>query len=93
MTEAFSKGTPVIASGIGSMTEAVRQEENGVLFEVGDAEDLAVVLGQFPSPGAELDRLRAGSRACYERLYSSDVVYAKLMDIYSDAIREVRKTV
>ncbi|SEF52945.1 Glycosyltransferase involved in cell wall bisynthesis [Bryocella elongata] len=90
MTEAFSKGTPVIASDIGPIGAAVRPGDNGVLFRVGDDADLAEALARFPARGDALSQLRSGARADFDRQYASGVVYAQLMEIYAAAIAEVR---
>lgn len=90
MIEAFSKGTPVIASRLGSMAEVLADGENGVLFNVGEAEDLAAVLERFPALSSDgCRRLRAGARSQYERFYSNEVVYQRLMEIYADARRDL----
>lgn len=39
--EAFATKTPVIASNIGALNESVEQMKNGLLFEVGNSNDLA----------------------------------------------------
>ena len=39
--EAFASNTPVIASDIGALNEFVKHMKNGLLFRVGDANDLA----------------------------------------------------
>ncbi len=50
--EAFLTKTPVVASNIGGMAEYVRDGVDGLHFRVGDADDLARVLGRFLSePG------------------------------------------
>jgi glycosyltransferase involved in cell wall biosynthesis len=38
--EAFATKTPVIATNLGGMAEAVKHEENGLLFERGNSDDL-----------------------------------------------------
>jgi len=38
--EAFMAGVPVITSNIGGMAELVKHNNNGLLFKVGDSEDL-----------------------------------------------------
>jgi glycosyltransferase involved in cell wall biosynthesis len=38
---AFAAGVPVVATNLGGIAEIVRHEVNGLLFEPGDAEDLA----------------------------------------------------
>jgi glycosyltransferase involved in cell wall biosynthesis/SAM-dependent methyltransferase len=42
--EAFQSGTPVIASRVGGIPEAVTDRRNGLLFTPGDAQDLARVI-------------------------------------------------
>jgi glycosyltransferase involved in cell wall biosynthesis len=86
VTEAFAKGTPVIASALDPISSIVKDGETGVLFGVGDAAGLAAKLDAFPSPGTELARLRAGARMEYESCYADEVVYARLMEIYKAAL-------
>ncbi len=45
--EAFACGLPVIASNIGALPEAIRDGEDGWLFEPGDANQLAELLSRF----------------------------------------------
>ena len=58
--EAFLAGVPVVASRLGGMAEAVQDGENGLLFEPGDAADLARTLSCFQQDPRLLHRLRAG---------------------------------
>jgi len=44
LLEAFACGAPVVAGRIGSLAEVVRHGDNGLLFEAGDAADLARVI-------------------------------------------------
>ena len=84
--EAYSKGTPIIASDVGPASTIVKDGQNGVLFKVGDWGDLAGKLSAFPAVGEGLDGLRLSARQEYERCYSDDVVYRDLMKIYYSAI-------
>ncbi len=61
--EALACGVPVIASRAGGLGEAVRDGDNGFLFEAGDASALAKLLSRVHDEPALLDRLRAGIRA------------------------------
>jgi glycosyltransferase involved in cell wall biosynthesis len=60
--EAFVSGTPVVATRLGGMAEAVRHDECGLLFERGDAADLARALRRLVLESDLLDKLRAGIR-------------------------------
>jgi glycosyltransferase involved in cell wall biosynthesis len=42
--EAFSRGTPVVASQLGAMTELIDHDRTGLLFEAGNAFDLAAMV-------------------------------------------------
>lgn len=57
--EAFAAGIPVIASGIGALSEKVQHEVNGFLFTPGDVEALREVLDLLIENPARLENLRA----------------------------------
>jgi glycosyltransferase involved in cell wall biosynthesis len=56
--EAILTGTPVIASNFGGMAEFVRHGENGLLFRVGDSEDLARQMDFLLEDPSRIERLR-----------------------------------
>jgi glycosyltransferase involved in cell wall biosynthesis len=58
--EAFAAGMPVVATDLGGMSEFVKHEENGLLFEPENAEDLARQLRRVGEEPGLLERLRAG---------------------------------
>jgi glycosyltransferase involved in cell wall biosynthesis len=57
---AFAAGTPVVATNLGGLSEVVKHEENGMLFELEDAEGLAKQLRRLGGESGLLERLRAG---------------------------------
>ena len=57
--EAFLAGVPVVASRIGGIPEVVDEGRNGLLFQPGDAADLASVLTRLLREPPLLDALRA----------------------------------
>lgn len=61
--EAFALGIPVIASRIGALPDAIREGENGWLFEPGNAPDLADLLRRLHAEPHLLARARAGIKA------------------------------
>ena len=61
--EALAAGVPVVASRIGGIPETVRHEVNGLLFDPGDAGDLARQIRRLLDEPGLLDRLRAGAHA------------------------------
>lgn len=60
--EAFACGVPVVAARAGALAEAVRDGENGLLFEMGSAEGLAALLRGLDRDRPLLDSLREGIR-------------------------------
>ncbi len=58
--EAFAYHTPVIASRLGGMAELVQHDRNGLLFETGDAADLARQIQRLLAEPDLLARLQAG---------------------------------
>jgi glycosyltransferase involved in cell wall biosynthesis len=58
--EAFATNTPVIASNLGGMAEAVEHNVNGLLFESGNASDLKTKIVRFLDEPGLLAKLQAG---------------------------------
>ncbi len=58
--EAFAAKLPVIAADLGGMSEFVKPEQNGLLFEREDARDLGHQLERLATEPGLIGRLRAG---------------------------------
>lgn len=84
VVEALAVGTPVLATAVGGVAEVVRDGENGLLFESGDAEGIAAGIRRFFADGALRARL-AGAAAASVGAYDRDVVLARLEDVLSSA--------
>jgi len=83
--EAMSYGLPVIASRIGGLAELVDDGITGLLFEPGNADDLAKkvnLLWDNPHLCQKMG-IAGRNKACLE--YSKDVYYERLMAIYHSA--------
>jgi len=81
--EAFAKGTPVIASQIGAIAELVEHERTGLLFQPGDAADLAEkVEWLLIRSQAVMTQMRQAARAEFEAKYTAKHNYQQLMSIY-----------
>jgi glycosyltransferase involved in cell wall biosynthesis len=80
--ESFAKGTPVIASRIGALAEVVKDMRTGLLFEVGNAEDLAGKLRWCFDHPNELKGMRLLAREEYEQKYTASANYKRLMECY-----------
>jgi len=88
VVEAYSCGLPVIASRIGALAELVEHGKTGLLFEPGDAQDLARTLRWAQAHPVEMAAMGAHARARYEGQYTPDINYGQLLAIYRSAIDE-----
>lgn len=87
--EAFSAGTPVIASAIGQPANMIVDGFNGLLFEAGNTEDLKTKLNCFESlSDAEREQYRQNALASYQKLYTPEQNFSTLLDIYESLIAE-----
>ncbi len=84
--EAFAVGTPAAVSNIGPLPSIVKHGFNGVVFEAANPQSLlSTVRNAWQTPDL-LEQLGTGARQSFETLYTEDINYACLMDIYQAAI-------
>ncbi|GIZ51033.1 glycosyltransferase [Noviherbaspirillum aridicola] len=91
IVEAYSCGLPVIASRLGSLADIVRDGVTGLLFNPGDAADLADKMAWAEAHPEEMMRMGRAARAEYEAKYTPERNYEQLMEIYEDAISTLRR--
>lgn len=80
--EAYAAGVPVLASDLGGMAEMVRHGVDGLLFRVGDAQDLAARLRELAETPDLLPRLRAGIGP----VWTLEQELEQLLEVYREAI-------
>ena len=90
LVEAFGCGLPVIASRLGALAELVEDGVTGLLFNPGDAEDLADKLQWAHAHPEQMRAMGEAARAKYEAFYTAEKNYQQLVAIYRDAIAEVQ---
>jgi glycosyltransferase involved in cell wall biosynthesis len=83
--EAYSTGTPVIASRLGAMTEIVADGYNGYHFEAADTTDIAKSITRFMT--VDNSALYGNARNTYLTKYHPDIHYNALMKTYSALIK------
>ncbi len=88
--EAYATGTPVIASGIGSLGEVVKDGVTGLLVRPGDAEGLADRLRWADSHRDEMRRMGSNARAEYETRYRGGAHLVGLLSTYERLITAAR---
>jgi glycosyltransferase involved in cell wall biosynthesis len=86
--EAFSTGTPVIASNLGAMADMIKDEVNGFHFNANDEEDLRRAINKFNQLSEEeYQAMSAQARLSYEQNYHPETHYKAMMSIYEKAIQ------
>lgn len=91
LVEAFGCGLPVIASRIGALAELVEDGVTGLLFESGNADDLAAKLKWAQQNPEHMREMGRNARKKYEAEYTADQNYDQLIAIYHKAIEESKK--
>jgi glycosyltransferase involved in cell wall biosynthesis len=89
--EAFACGKPVIASRLGAMGEIVENGRTGLLFDPGDAKDLAAKMRWMTENEDARADMGRNARAEFEEKYTSERNFEMLMGIYEKAIGLQRK--
>lgn len=80
--EAISYGMPVLATNVGSVSEAVHNTENGYLVEPGDINALTKVLRLLIEDKELRISMSVSSRKLAEKVFNDKNYYKKLEDIY-----------
>jgi glycogen synthase len=77
VVEALLRGRPVVGTRVGGIRDLVRDGENGLLVEPGDAHALADALVRVLSDRGLADRLAAGTRPSAEPWLATPAEYAE----------------
>lgn len=88
--EAFALGKPVIGARIGGIPELVKDNETGLTFEPGNAEDLAEKMKILSSNEPFRVQIGINAREFVERELNPEKHYQKLMEIYDGAVESCR---
>lgn len=79
--EAISYGMPVVATNVGDMSAAVKDEINGYLIEPGNAEQIAEKL-ELLNNQMKFEQMSRESRELAEREFSEDKLFETIVDNY-----------
>lgn len=91
--EAFASAKPVIGSKIGGIPELIRVQETGLLFEPGEADDLAEKMQWMVEHSKERQEMGRRARKLVEQEYNPELHYKRLMGVYRAALKKhVRAT-
>ncbi len=82
LAEAFACGLPAIVPNLGSMAEIVQPGVTGFHFISRDVEDLVRVIREAVADADRLVVLSLQARQAYEKNYTADINYDRLLAIY-----------
>jgi glycosyltransferase involved in cell wall biosynthesis len=82
----FALKTPVVASNVGSLADLIEHGTNGLLFKMGDEDDLALQLRRLIEDPSLLKRLRAGA----PEVRTIDQNAEELLGIYSGLVGDAQ---
>lgn len=85
--DAFSLGTPVITSRIGALPDIVQDAFTGFIASPGNSQDLQTQCKKVMLlPHSKYKALCQNARETYLKLYTPEVNYKRLMEIYDEAL-------
>lgn len=90
LIEALAKGTPVVASKIGAAEQMIG-DKCGVLFSVGDADEMSAQVENLFFNEHSLAKMRINARKTYETVYGAERNYKTLIDAYTQAMKQSSK--
>jgi glycosyltransferase involved in cell wall biosynthesis len=90
--EAFARGTPVVASNIGAITELIEHKRTGMHFRPSDSADLAMQIEWLLAHPQDLSRMRQEARAEFEAKYTAADNYTRLMEIYDAVLSTIKSS-
>lgn len=86
IVESLARGTPVVASDLGSMQELIQTGRTGALFAPGDPESLAQTVLWLRENTAAVAQMRREARAEFLAKYNPDRNHRLMLEIYQHAL-------
>ncbi len=83
--ESFAYGKPVIGSNVGGIPELVKHGETGLLFEMGNAQDLRTRITEMWQNPSKTIEMGQKARKMVEDEYNALVHYQRLKEVYEMA--------
>lgn len=85
--EALAYGKPVIGAAIGGIPELIEDKTDGLIFESGNAEDLADKMNYLTAlTSRELEQMGRSGRQKIERYYNAEQHYESLISLYQEIL-------
>lgn len=80
--EASAMGVPTIGSRIPGLIDSIDDGKTGILFSVGDVEELANIMKDFIVNTGRYDYMRDAGKERVRKYFSADLIYESLRDCY-----------
>lgn len=87
--EAFAAGSTVISTPVGAISEVVKHNYNGILFEPGNIEALSDAINTLITDVALARKFSANAHEIYAQKFTSDVVVPKIRAAYKNIAVEL----
>ncbi len=89
LMEAMAAGLPIVASRVGGNPELLRENETGLLFETGNAEDLAAKIKILLEQPETAGRVGANAQERAAKEFSLDAMMERYLALYSESGLEI----
>lgn len=86
LLEGMACGLPIISSNIGSMSEIIKDNYNGLLYKPNDANELRNKIQTLIGDNELRIKVGENGRKEFEEKYSADIAYNSLINIYQAVI-------
>jgi len=86
IVQAFARGKAVIGTNRGGIPELVQNGERGLVYEAGDAVQLASLMNELISDESKAREFGASAKKFADVEFNDDRFYTNLMRIYSEAM-------
>jgi glycosyltransferase involved in cell wall biosynthesis len=84
--EAYAYGKPAVGSRIGGIAEMIDHEKTGMLFEMGNARQLADCIDNLWKDKSLRQQMGRAAHEKVERKYSAEAHYEQLMKVYRNLL-------
>ena len=92
VVESYACGKPVIASHIGSVSELIKENITGLFIDPNNINDISNKIEWLWNHPDESERMGRNAFVEYQKKYTPEINYQKLIDIYSSVISGQEKS-